>query len=251
MVTAVLILYLTIKEPKLEAENQKLEVAHPEVDLAADDGQGHEVLPTPVKRSLTFLLISISLWFIGYNGVQPGSPNMSRLSWARVWAARPPACWLPRQVPSSPIFPSVRWPPRSAASAQSACGIVLLATCFMLGYLLTTVYSSIQPIMYVVFALVGLAWAGINVNSLPMVVEMCRGSDIGKFTGYYYTFSMAAQVVTPIAAGSLMRAIGSRVLFPYAAAFVALSFVTMCFVRHGDTKAEAKKGLEAFEDMDN
>ena len=82
------------------------------------------------------------------------------------------------------------------------CGIVLLATCFMLGYLLTTMYTSIQPIMYVVFALVGLAWAAINVNSLPMVVEMCRGSDIGKFTGYYYTFSMAAQVVTPIVAGS-------------------------------------------------
>ena len=74
------------------------------------------------------------------------------------------------------------------------CGIVLLATCFMLGYLLTTMYTSIQPIMYVVFALVGLAWAAINVNSLPMVVEMCRGSDIGKFTGYYYTVSMAAQV---------------------------------------------------------
>ena len=70
--------------------------------------------------------------------------------------------------------------------------------------------------MFVVFALVGLAWAAINVNSLPMVVEMCKGSDIGKFTGYYYTASMAAQVVTPIVAGSLMRAIDYRVLFPYA-----------------------------------
>ena len=114
---------------------------------------------------------------------------------------------------------------------------MLLATCFMLGYLLTTMYTSIQPIMYVVFALVGLAWAAINVNSLPMVVEMCRGSDIGKFTGYYYTFSMAAQVVTPIVAGSLMRAIDYRVLFPHAALFVALSFVTMCFVKHGDARA--------------
>ena len=54
-----------------------------------------------------------------------------------------------------------------------------------------------------VFALVVLAWAAINVNSLPMVVEMCKGSDIGKFTGYDYTFSMAAQVVTPILAGTL------------------------------------------------
>ena len=122
---------------------------------------------------------------------------MSRLSWARVWAARLPACWLPRQVPSSPYIPIGALAAKIGRKRTIQCGIVLLATCFMLGYLLTTVYSSIQPIMYVVFALVGLAWAGINVNSLPMVVEMCRGSDIGKFTGYYYTFSMAAQVVTP------------------------------------------------------
>ncbi len=96
--------------------------------------------------------------------------------------------------------------------------------------------------MYVVFALVGLAWAAINVNSLPMVVEMCRGSDIGKFTGYYYTFSMAAQVVTPIVAGSLMRAIDYRVLFPYAALFVALSFVTMCFVSTATPKPRQRRG---------
>ena len=121
------------------------------------------------------------------------------------------------------------------------CGIVLLATCFMLGYLLTTMYTSIQPIMYVVFAL-SVCLAAINVNSLPMVVEMCRGSDIGKFTGYYYTFSMAAQVVTPIVAGSLMRAIDYRVLFPYAALFVALSFVTMCFVNHATPKPRRRRG---------
>ena len=130
-------------------------------------------------------------------------------------------------------------------------GIILLTACFASGYVLTTTFSSINAIMFVVFALVGLAWAAINVNSLPMVVEMCKGSDIGKFTGYYYTASMAAQVVTPIVAGTLMRKIDYRVLFPYAALFVALSFVTMLFVHHGDAKAEAKKGLEAFEEMDD
>ena len=105
--------------------------------------------------------------------------------------------------------------------------------------------------MFVAFALVGLAWAAINVNSLPMVVEMCRGSDVGKFTGYYYTASMTAQVITPVLAGSLMKKISYQVLFPYAAFFVLLSFVTMCFVRHGDSKAAPKRGLEAFEDMDD
>jgi maltose/moltooligosaccharide transporter len=80
-----------------------------------------------------------------------------------------------------------------------------------------------------------------------MVVEMCRGSDIGKFTGYYYTFSMAAQIVTPIAAGWLLNHVSYDALFPYAAAFVLLSFVTMQFVKHGDSKPEGKKGLEAFD----
>ena len=130
-------------------------------------------------------------------------------------------------------------------------GIILLAACFALGYVLTTMFDSINAIMFLVFALVGLAWAAINVNSLPMVVEMCKGSDIGKFTGYYYTASMAAQIVTPVLAGTLMRSISYQVLFPYAAFFVAMSFVTMLFVRHGDSKAEPKKGLEAFEDMDD
>ena len=130
-------------------------------------------------------------------------------------------------------------------------GVMLLAACFATGYVLTTTYDTINIIMYVVFALVGFAWAAINVNSLPMVVEMCKGSDIGKFTGYYYTASMAAQVVTPVVAGTLMHNISYQVLFPYAATFVALSFVTMLFVRHGDVKAAAKKGLEAFEDMED
>ena len=130
-------------------------------------------------------------------------------------------------------------------------GVVLLAACFTAGFFLTHNASSITPVMYVAFALVGLAWAAINVNSLPMVVEMCRGSDVGKFTGYYYTASMAAQVITPMLAGTLMKSVSYQVLFPYAAFFVAMSFVTMCFVKHGDSKAEAKKGLAAFEDMDD
>ena len=69
MFIAIAILFLTVKEPKLTAENQALEKQHPEWNLAQDDGSGHETLPKPVKKSLGFLLASIALWFIGYNGV--------------------------------------------------------------------------------------------------------------------------------------------------------------------------------------
>ena len=251
MVAAVAILYLTIREPKLGEENRKLEAAHPEWNLATDDGAGHEVLPAPVKRSLAFLLLSISLWFIGYNGVTTWFTKYVEAVMGEGLGGASTCLLVATAGAIVSYIPIGALAAKIGRKRTIQCGIVLLATCFMLGYLLTTMYTSIQPIMYVVFALVGLAWAAINVNSLPMVVEMCRGSDIGKFTGYYYTFSMAAQVVTPIVAGSLMRAIDYRVLFPYAALFVALSFVTMCFVNHGDARAEAKKGLAAFEDMDS
>lgn len=210
-----------------------------------------EVLPAPVKRSLAFLLLSISLWFIGYNGVTTWFTKYVEAVMGEGLGGASTCLLVATAGAIVSYIPIGALAAKIGRKRTIQCGIVLLATCFMLGYLLTTMYTSIQPIMYVVFALVGLAWAAINVNSLPMVVEMCRGSDIGKFTGYYYTFSMAAQVVTPIVAGSLMRAIDYRVLFPYAALFVALSFVTMCFVKHGDARAEAKKGLAAFEDMDS
>ena len=251
MFVSIGILFLTIKEPKLTAENQALEAAHPEWNLAIEDSAGHEVLPAPVKRSLGFLLASIALWFIGYNGVTTWfttyvSEVMGQgLGGASTCLLIATAGAIVSYIPVGQIASKI------GRKKTILGGVILLAVCFALGYVLTTAYQSINVIMFVVFALVGLAWAAINVNSLPMVVEMCRGSDIGKFTGYYYTASMAAQVVTPVVAGTLMRHIDYRVLFPYAACFVALSGVTMCFVRHGDAKAEGKRGLEAFEEMDD
>ena len=251
MFLAVGILFLTIRERKLTEENQALEAQHPEWNLAVDDGSGNEALPKPVKRSLAFLLASIALWFIGYNGVTTWfSPYVDVVMGQGLGGAS--QCLLIATVGAV-----VSYIPIGALAAKIGrkrtiqIGIVLLAACFAMGYVLTTMYTTITPVMFVVFALVGFAWAAINVNSLPMVVEMCKGSDIGKFTGYYYTASMAAQVITPVLAGTLMRQIDYRVLFPYAALFVALSFVTMLFVRHGDVKAAAKKGLEAFEDMED
>ena len=129
-------------------------------------------------------------------------------------------------------------------------GTLLLTLCFGLCFILTTTSDHVTVPMYITFTLVGVAWALINVNSLPMVVEMCRGADTGKFTGYYYTASMAGQVITPIIAGFLMRNISYKILFIYATIFVLLSFVTMTMVKHGDVKAVAAKGLDAFEDME-
>ena len=225
MLLALALLLITIREPKLAAENQELEKKHPEWNLARDDGSGNESLPAPVKRSLGFLLASIALWFIGYNGVTTwfttyiaevmGEGLGGASTCLMVATGGAIISYIPIGIIASKI----------GRKKTIMGGIILLAACFMAGFVLTTVFDSINAVMFIAFALVGLAWAAINVNSLPMVVEMCKGSDVGKLS--------------------------YRVLFPYAAFFVALSFVTMLFVRHGDVKAEPKKGLEAFEDMDD
>ena len=251
MAVAVIVLLLTIREPKLAAENQALEKKHPEWNLAEDDGSGNEKLPPAVKKSLGFLLASIALWYVGYNGVTTwfttyisevmGEGLGGASTCLMVATGGAIVSYIPIGILASKV----------GRKKTILAGVVLLASCFFAGYLLTTASDSINLMMYVAFALVGLAWAAINVNSLPMVVEMCRGSDVGKFTGYYYTASMLAQVITPVLAGTLMKSISYKVLFPYAAFFSALSFVTMLFVKHGDVKAEAKRGLAAFEDMDD
>ena len=251
MFIAVAVLFLTIKEPKLTAENKALEAQHPEWNLSKDDGSGNEVLPKPVKRSLAFLLMSIAFWFAGYNGVTTWFTTYVSVVMGEGLGGASTCLLVGTAGAIVSYIPIGNLASKFGRKRMIQFGICLLTLCFVTGFILTSMSNEITAVMYVVFALVGLAWASINVNSLPMVVEMCKGSDIGKFTGYYYTASMTAQILTPMLAGTLMRHISYQILFPYGAFFVACSFVTMLMVKHGDAKAEAKSGLAAFEDMDD
>ena len=251
MVVSILVMRLTINEPKLVEENQRLEAEHPEWNLAEDDGSGHQVLPAAVKRSLAFLLASIALWFIGYNGITTWFTTYVDKVMGQGLGGASTCLLIATGGAIISYIPIGSLAHKVGRKRTIMIGILILAACFAACHFLTTAFSEINVIMFIVFALIGFAWAAINVNSLPMVVEMCKGSDIGKFTGYYYAASMAAQVVTPILAGFLMRNVSYRVLFPYAALFVLASFVTMTMVKHGDAAPEVKHGLEAFEDMED
>ncbi|MDE6168182.1 MAG: MFS transporter, partial [Acetatifactor sp.] len=101
------------------------------------------------------------------------------------------------------------------------------------------------------FALIGVGWAAINVNSYPMIVAMSQGGDIGKFTGTYYTFSMAAQIATPILSGFLLENVSYKTLFPYALVFSLAAFLTMTQVRHGDVRPEKKASVLENFDVDD
>ncbi|MDR2931252.1 MAG: MFS transporter [Propionibacteriaceae bacterium] len=246
MLVSVCVVMGTINEPVIDEQMRAWEAAHPEENLAEDDGSGHQVLPKPVRRSLGFLLVSIALWFIGYNAIETWFTTYASHEWGMT-LGQSSICLTIATVGAIASYIPVGFIATSVGRKKTILfGAGLLAICFGAGFGYTLVWHSFHPVLYVLFALVGIAWASINVNSLPMVVEMCKGSDIGKFTGFYYTFSMAAQTVTPILAGWLLNKVSYMTLFPYAAIFVAASFVTMQFVRHGDSVTRRVKGVEAF-----
>ncbi|MCR5215168.1 MAG: MFS transporter [Eubacterium sp.] len=252
MLVCIVLMKLTVNEPKLAAENDKIEKEHPEWDLTEEDesGKAGGKLPKDVFRSMLFLLASIMLWYIGYNAVTTWfTTYISNIMGEGLGGAS--TCFLIANIGAIISYiPIGHLASKIGRKKSIYFGVLLLTFSFGLSFILTTTSDHVTVFMYIAFALVGLAWAAINVNSLPMVVEMCRGADTGKYTGYYYTASMAGQVLTPIMAGFLMRNISYKILFIYAALFAFASFLTMTQVKHGDVKASAASGLDAFEDMD-
>ena len=248
MLLALIVLMTCVNEPKLCAEQEEYEKAHPEQNLTvSNENSKTEELPADVKRSLSFLLVSIALWFIGYNAITTWFTTYAQNVW-NMSLGDSSLCLTIATVGAILSYIPVGNVASKIGRRKTICfGVCLLASSFLASFIYTLVSDQFSPVLYVLFVLVGIAWASINVNSLPMVVEMCKGSDVGKFTGLYYTFSMSAQTITPIAAGFLLNNVSYKTLFPYAAFFVACAFVTMCFVKHGDNKVEAKKGLEAFD----
>jgi MFS family permease len=250
MLASLCIVMITVDEVALNKQVENYELLHPEEVFTVEDESGNEVLPPEVKRSLAFLLISVALWFIAYNGMETWFTTYAVRMWDMALGDAS-LCLLVATAGAIVFFiPSGIVASKIGRKKTILLGIVILGGSFFGGFIFTLIHPSFSPFLYVLFACVGIGWAFINVNSLPMVVEMCKGSDIGRFTGYYYTFSMAAQIVTPIVAGWLLLHVGYITLFPYATVFAIMAFVTMMFVQHGDGNVEAKRGLEAFEDMD-
>ncbi len=255
MLAALCIVMITVDERKLSDEVAKIEAEHPEWDLTEDDGSGNAELPKDVKKSLAFVLISVALWFIAYNALETWFTTFANVEWglplgsANLFLTIATGGAILTYVPSGALAAKI------GRKKTILLGVVMMAACFVASFIFYLSFSGTFTtgdtiLFYVLLFIVGMGWAFINVNSLPMVIEMCKGSDVGKFTGYYYTFSMSAQIVTPILCGALLRYVGYWVFFPYACVFMVLAFLTMQFVKHGDGNVKVKKGLAAFEEMD-
>ena len=245
MLAALVVFMLTVRENEWAAEMQQQSV-----ELGLEDKEeaatGERKLSVDEVKSLIFLLLSIVLWFFGYNAVTSKysvyASNILHKDYNLTLIIAQAAAII-SYLPVGFIASKV------GRKKTILAGVVMLTAAFTTASFMSA--ESPTMLMNAMFALAGIAWATINVNSFPMVVEMCSGGNVGKYTGFYYTASMAAQVATPMLSGLLMDRMGMHVLFPYAAVFTGLAFVTMLFVRHGDSKPEVKRGLEALDEMED
>ena len=197
--------------------------------------------------SLILILASVALWYIGYNSITSkysvyasnvlGFDYNITLIVAQIAAI---FSYIPVGIIASKV----------GRKKSILAGVIMLCAAFFFGNFVGA--NSSELTTYPIFALAGIGWATINVNSFPMVVELAKGGEVGKYTGFYYTASMAAQIVAPILSGLLYDAFGMRnVFFSFGTVFVALSFVTMLFVKHGDSKAEKVSALESLGGADD
>ena len=227
MVASVVILFFTIREKKIETEMKAY--AEPEEEEIAASGK----MSPEVRRSFTLILASIFFWFFAYNAVTTAFSKYAQDFLGIAGGGFANSLMLATVAAVIAFIPAGLIAARVGRKKTIMAGITVLGICFAIAALFTT----FTPLLNVLLVLIGFAWAAINVNSYPMVVEMAKGSDVGKFTGYYYTASMSAQVLTPVLSGFFMEYVGYRTLFPYAAIFAGLAFITMSQVKHGDSKA--------------
>ena len=253
MIVAVVLLVITIREKKLtvqiEEENKEWESTQPESEAVVEELEieSSEKLPPAVKKSLIFILMSIALWYISYNAVTTAWSRYAINVWKMTGGGYANCLMVGTVAACISYIPIGLLASKIGRKKTILMGVALLFVSFgIVGF-----YPEFNASINVLFMLVGIGWAAINVNSLPMVVEMCKAADVGKYTGLYYTFSMSAQIITPILSGALLQYVSYRTLFPYACFFMALAFITMMMVKHGDNRPEVKKNKLEYMDVED
>lgn len=255
MLIAIVVLVATVRENKWTEEARNNDILLGDANPSEDsDSSKSNTKSAPVKelspdkkKSLLFLLLSVCLWYMAYNAVTTafsryativwGTENGSFANYLLIATGAAVVSYIPIGIISGKI----------GRKKTIIIGIIGLILSFGI------CYFAERPTTFamIMFCVVGFSWAAINVNSLPMVVDIGSDGDIGRYTGMYYTFSMVGQVLTPILSGALLEYVSYKTLFPYAVIFSILALFTMLRVKHGDVLPSEKKSLLEHFDVDD
>ncbi len=257
MVISALVLFFTIKENKLEKELEpelKLGEQMSELKEKVDDDKP---LTKGNKIMLILILVAEFFWFMADNGISTFMTNYT----IYYFAASSSSSMINTIVGGvgSVIGFAVGGLIASKIGRKwtLVSGLSLtLASYVVWGILSATLYGFRQGsgefpfFLYIIWFFKGFGMSLVHVNSYPMVVELCNSKKIGRFTGFYYASSMAAQTITPILLGTIIMIPGFDfgVLPFYAISCTIIALVVFLFIKNvKNTKTDFKKGLEALD----
>jgi maltose/moltooligosaccharide transporter len=235
LITAVLLLLLTTKEPAPE------DLPHPEAHELSEEEQGFRalkgvsVVPPESRRSLTALLGAIFLLFIAYEGIGTffTSYAINELGVSEGFA--PTLFGLAGITFILFTIPAGFIGERFGRRRTIVAGILLFGVDMVLGFFAN---NTIQ--MGIVLAISGLGWALINVNTLPMVIDTSEDQRLlGTYTGLYYLASQVGAAFAPLLMGGVIDLFGGnfRTIFLSGPAFFVLGLMAMTLVTRGEARA--------------
>ncbi len=251
MVLAALTVTFFVPERKLVQQMKDINygVSEEEDQSKLVEVDGKQKLPPEVLRSLILILATITLWFLGYNAVTTAFSKYATKMWASGLNHVSNCLLVATGVAIISYLPIGFLASRIGRKKTIIIGLFIALACFIFGAVGARTFT---PALYVMFAAIGFAQAAVTVNTFPMVWEISRFGNVGKYTGFYYTCSMAAQVVTPIVSGYLLQYVGYDTLFPYAAVFVGLAIIPVALTKYGDSKpGKPQSKLEALQGADD
>ncbi len=232
LVIAIALVFLFIKEPRNYGEPPSQEagvLANLRIILADHD------------RSAILILLAIFAWFVGFNVIE----TFFTLYGVNVLGVKESAASLTLGFLSVTFVlfavPSGFIATRFGRKPTILVGLALLAVLLAIVRVLppTTQMLSLGAgitVLHVIMMLAGLAWAMININSLPMVVDIAPQDRIGTYTGLYYFFSTSAAILGPWLGGALTDMMGRdyTMIFTIAPIGMIVAFACMLGVRRGE-----------------
>jgi len=261
MIISAAVLFFSIKENRIE-EEMKEEMAEGERLAAIADPVTDEGPMSPANRRMLLAILGAEfLWFMSDNAIGTYIGNYV-IYYLKASSGATMILTLGGGLASAVGFLIAGSIAEKIGRKWTVCsGLILsfLATLIMVFVRPTGVVVgengefSLPAVLYAVWLLKGFGMALVHNCSFPMVVELCTSKKIGKFTGYYYAASMAAQTVTPVLLGLIfVRTLAWGVLPVYSSVLTALSaLVFICLVQNiRIRKVATVSGLEAFAEDD-
>jgi len=253
VLVSTVILFLSVSEPRDALDRTAQQSEHTDFSLLRK-------IWIPRYRSLLLICLAIFFWFIAYNAVETYYPTYMHYEGPAVKALIAKLGTAePTDAASLAQLDAVRQTSESGAKfnfgVMSLAFMVLAIPAGFIGRAIgrrNTILVGLAGVILMVlllalnitgigvlaiFVMGGLSWALVNINSLPMVLDMGSLEMVGALTGVYYFFSQAASIISPPLVGRIADLAGGTmsVMFPYAGIFFLLSAICMLFVRSGNT----------------